>query len=79
MVPSSELENYGQTYDFGDFSVVARCFVTPSDARRIELHLQACGQRAIVDILDAERRILRDRITQAAVAFADSIRLSWRS
>jgi hypothetical protein len=73
-----ELEAYGRVYDFGDFVVVARCFAFADGGRRLELHLQACGQKAVVDVPDEERRVLRDRIAQAAEAFADSIRLSGR-
>ena len=79
MTESMEIEAYGRTYDFGDFAVEARCFAVPDNARRLELRLQACGRKAVIDLSSDDRRIIRDLITQAATAFADCIRLSRRS
>ena len=70
-----EIKNFGQTFDFDDFSVIVRCYAITEGRRRFELWLTGGGRVGVVDVPEYEQVRMPERISHAVLHFADSIRL----
>jgi hypothetical protein len=71
-----EIKNFGQTFDFDDFSVNVRCYAIAEGRRRFELWLTGGGRTGVVDVPEHEHGLMAERISHAVLHFADSIRLA---
>ena len=71
-----ELSSFAQTFDMGGIVVFVNCFWVQHGGRpRFEVTLRGHGEAAVIDVPDHDEGVLPRRISDAVLAFSETIRL----